>query len=71
MSVFFIYETLLVYKLETFTNCKEIKHIMIMINAKIYIFLSYEIVDQQLKLTFRKSPGFQAGYCSLITRLGP
>ena len=45
----------LVYKLETYTNCKKVKHIMIMIIAIIYNVLSYEIFDQQLKLTFRKS----------------
>ena len=33
MTVFSIHETILVYKLETFTNCKEVKHIMIMIIA--------------------------------------
>ena len=33
MNVLFIHETFLVYKLETFTNCKEVKHIMIMIIA--------------------------------------
>ena len=41
----FIHETVLVYKLETFTNCKEVKHIMIMIIVIIYIFLSYLIFD--------------------------
>ena len=51
----FIHETHLVYKLGTFINCKEVKHIMIMIIAMIYIFLSYVIFDQQLKSTFRKS----------------
>ena len=51
----FIHEKFLVYKLETFKNCKEVKHIMIMIIAIIYIFLSYVIFDQQLKITFRKS----------------
>ena len=45
----------LVYKLETFKNCKEVKHIMII--AIIYIFLSDVIFDQQLKFTFRKSSG--------------
>ena len=30
---------------------------MIMIRAIIYIFLSYVIFDQQLKITFRKSSG--------------
>ena len=44
---------LLVYKMETFKNCKEVKHIMIMITD--YDFLSYAISDQQLKITFRKS----------------
>ena len=43
--------------LETFKNCKEVKHIMIMITAIIYFFLSYVIFDQQLKITFRKSSG--------------
>ena len=36
-------------------NCKEGKHIMIMIIAIIDIFLSYVIFDQQLKITFRIS----------------
>ena len=45
----------LVYKLETFKNCKEVKPIMIMITD--YDFLSYVIFDQQLKITFRKSSG--------------
>ena len=43
----------LIYKLETFKNCKEVKHIMIMITD--YDILSYVIFDQQLKITFRKS----------------
>ena len=34
----FIHETFFVYKLETFTNFKEVKHIMIMIIAIISIF---------------------------------
>ena len=34
----FIHETFLVYKLETFKNCKEVKQIMIMIIVIIYIF---------------------------------
>ena len=55
MSVLFIHETFLGYKLETFTNCNEVKHIMIMIVTIIYIFLSSEIFGQQLKITFRKS----------------
>ena len=44
----------LVYKMETFKHCKEVKHIMILIE---YDFLSYVISDQQLKITFRKSSG--------------
>ena len=36
--VLFIHETLLVYNLDTFKNCKERKHIIIMIIAIIYIF---------------------------------
>ena len=55
MSVLFIHETFLGYKLETFTNCNEVKHIMIMIITIIYIFLFSEIFGQQLKITFRKS----------------
>ena len=34
----FIHERCLVYKLETFKNCKEVKHIIIMTIAIIYIF---------------------------------
>ena len=45
MRVLFIHEMFLVYKLETFTNCKEVKHIMIMIIVIICIFLSYVIFD--------------------------
>ena len=55
MSVLFIHEMFLVEKLEIFTNCKEVKHIMVMIIAIIYIFVSFEIFDQQFKITFRKS----------------
>ena len=33
MSALYIHETFLVYKLGTFKNCKEVKHIMIMINV--------------------------------------
>ena len=50
----FIYE-FLVYRLEIFRNCKEVKH-MIMIIAVVYIFfVFYVIFDHQLKTTFRKS----------------
>ena len=48
---FKIYECL-VYKMETFENCKEVKHIMIVITE--YDFLSYVTFDQQLKITFGK-----------------
>ena len=37
MSAFF-HEKFLIYKLETFKNCKEVKQIMIMTIAIIYIF---------------------------------
>ena len=57
MSELFGHEMFLVYKFETFTNYKVVKHIMVMIIAIIYIFLSYEIFDQQLKITFRKFSG--------------
>ena len=52
----YTHETFLVYTMETFKNSKEVKHIMIMIIVLIYFFLSYVIFDQQLKITFRKSP---------------
>ena len=55
MNVLFIHERFLVCKLKAFTNCKEVKHVMIMIIAIIYIFLFYEMFDQQLKITFKKS----------------
>ena len=42
----FIHGRCLVYKLKTFKNCKEVKHIMIMTIAIIYIFLFYVIFDQ-------------------------
>ena len=43
-SALFIHETFLVYKLETFKNCNEVKHIMIMIIVIIYIFfILYDI----------------------------
>ena len=53
----FIHETYSVYKLETFKKCKEVKRIMISIIAIIYIFSSYVVFHQQLKITFRKSSG--------------
>ena len=37
-ELFFIHGTFLVHKLETFKNCKEVNHIMIMTVATIYIF---------------------------------
>ena len=51
----FIHETFLAYKMETFKNCKEVKHIVIMTID--YDFLSYVTFDQQLKITFKKSSG--------------
>ena len=41
--MFFIHGKFLVYKLETFKNCKEVKYIMIIVI--IYIFLSYVIYN--------------------------
>ena len=38
LRVLFIHKKFLVLKLETFKNCKVVKHIMIMIIAIIYIF---------------------------------
>ena len=59
----FIHEMFLVYKLETFKNCKEAKHIMIMTTAIIYFFfylmwylMWYLIFILQLKITFWKPP---------------
>ena len=50
MSAFYeTHETFLVCKLETFKNCKEVKHIMIM------IILFFVIFDQLLKITFGTS----------------
>ena len=48
-------ECFLVYKMETFENCKEVKYIVIMITD--YVFLSYVTFDQQLEINFRKSSG--------------
>ena len=50
----YIHETFLVHKLETFKNCKEVKYIMIISIATIYIFLSCVTFHQQMKITFRK-----------------
>ena len=54
MSVHFIHETFLVYKLETFTNCKEVKHIMIMIIAIIYSFFIFSDIWSTVKNYFKK-----------------
>ena len=48
----FIHAMLLVYKCKTFKNCKEVK-----LNMITSLWLSYVILDQQLKITFRKSSG--------------
>ena len=53
----FLHETFLNYKLETLKNCKDVKHIMIVVIAIIYIFLFYLICDQQWKIAFWKSSG--------------
>ena len=66
------FKTFLVYKLKTFKNCKEVKHVMIMFIATIYIFLSNGIFDQQLKITFRKSSTPpEKIHSSLFTHLPP
>ena len=43
-------ECFFVYKLETFKNCKEVKHIMIMIIAIIYIFYLMWYLNSSWKL---------------------
>ena len=45
----------LLYKLETFKNCKEVKHIIIMIIAIIYIFFILGDIWSTVENTFRKS----------------
>ena len=50
------HETFLAYKFETLKNCKKLKHIMIMNIPLIYIFSSYVIFDQQLKITLISKP---------------
>ena len=45
LNLLFIHEMFLVYKLETFKNCKEANHFIILTIATIYIFLSYSIFD--------------------------
>ena len=52
----FIHKTFLAYKFETLKNCKKLKPIMIMIIPIIYIFSSYVIFDQQLKITLISKP---------------
>ena len=54
MSVFFIYETFLGHKLETFENCKEVNHIMIMIIAIICIFFIIFDIWSTVKNYFQK-----------------
>ena len=50
----FIRETILVHKLETFKNCKEVKHIMIMIIAIIYTFLILCDIWSSIESYFQK-----------------
>ena len=54
MSVLFIHEKFLVYKLETFTNWKDVKHIMIMIIAISYIFFILWDIWSTVKNYFQK-----------------
>ena len=56
--MFFIHGKFLVYKLETFKNCKEVKYIMIIVI--IYIFLSYVIYNHIWTVE---------NYCQKILRL--
>ena len=56
--VFFIHGKFLVYKLETFKNCKKVKYIMIIV--MIYIFLSYVIYNHIWTVE---------NYCQKILRL--
>ena len=55
MSALHSWKVFSLHKLKTFKNCKEAK--LNMIIALIYIFLSYVIFDEQLKINFRKSSG--------------
>ena len=69
MRVLFIHEAFLVYKLETFTNCKEVKQ-MIMTIAIIYIFLSYEIwstVENYFQKILIPLPPLEKIYPTLFT----
>ena len=52
----FIHEMLLVYKLETVKNCKEVKHVMIMIIAIICIFLILRDTWWTVENYFQKIP---------------
>ena len=56
--VLHIHETFLVYKLETFKNCKEVKNIMMMIIAIICIILLPDI-SVNLLLNFQKGWAWQ------------
>ena len=53
---FFIHETFLVYKLETFKNCKEVKQIMIMTIATIYIFYLIYLINSWKLLSEKPLP---------------
>ena len=48
--IFYIHETFLVYKLETFAICKEVKHIMLMIITILYIFFLMRYLINSWKL---------------------
>ena len=52
MSVF-THETLLICRLGTFKNCKEVKQIMVMIIATIYIFLSENWFQKIFKASWK------------------
>ena len=52
----FIHEKFLVYNLETFKNCKEVKHIIIMIIAIIYIFDIWSAPPEKIQSPFYPLP---------------
>ena len=69
----FIHETFLVYKLETFNNFKQVKHIMIMIIAIIYIFFILCDIWSTVENCFQKifSPPPEKIHSCLFTHSPP
>ena len=52
----YIHKTSLIYKLETFENCKEVKHIIIIITAIIYIYLTWYLLNSCRLLSENPQP---------------